>query len=717
MINDGSARAMEHLEEKVRILEDQLQQWERKFAAMAGHLESLRAIVDNARLPIAMKDEDGRYVYVNREFERLCQVPLTVLRGKDDFEVFPEPVARLFRDQDVQVVAAGTTLQFEETVPLLGEPHSFITEKFPVFDDHGDLRGVVAICTDITRHKELEHRLADDQERLAVTLRSLSDGVITTDRETRVLLLNRRAADLTGWTEEDARGRPLTEILALCREGGGGKNGNHLLDEILRNAPMVEGGLPGTAGTDAILTSRDGTRRPVTITVAPLPDHDHQTIGRVLVLRDDTLRRGMEQELLKTRKLESLQVLAGGIAHDFNNFLAAILGNLSLCSALTRKDGGKVPRLLGEAERATLLARNLTQQLLTFAKGGEPVKTVAALSEVIRDSASFLLRGSRTRCEYEIAADLWPVEVDTGQMSQVIQNVILNASQAMGGAGVIRIRCGNVGFPHGEMPGLPPGRYVRLAITDSGPGIPRDLQERIFDPFFSTKAGGTGLGLAITHSIVKRHGGHVGVQSAPDAGCTFTIHLPATEEIPFPRPTGTLTEGLPPGRHGERRETPVSRPTRGPTPAGPAPAKGMPPDPGADPRRRVLIMDDDSQLRTMLLEILVFLGYDVVACEDGAEAIRLYGKHLEAGKRFDAVIMDLTIPGGMGGREAIDGLRQLDPAAAVVVSSGFSSDPIMSRFAEFGFAGVLPKPYRIEDLERLFQGLFSQAPRVDPLPS
>ncbi|NLI76757.1 MAG: PAS domain-containing protein [Candidatus Riflebacteria bacterium] len=679
---------MEHLEEKVRLLEDQVHQWERKFAAQSGQLDSLCAIVDNARLPIAMKDGEGRYVYVNREFERLCQVPLTVLRGKDDFEVFPEPVARLFREQDTQVIEAGTTLQFEETVPLLGEPHSFITEKFPVFDEHGGLRGVVAICTDITRHKDLEHRLANDQERLAVTLRSLSDGVITTDPESCVLLLNRRAADLTGWTEEEARGRPLPEVLTLSREGGGG-NGNHLLEEILRNAPPVEAGLPGVADTDAILTARDGTRRPVTITVALLPNHDQQAIGRVLVLRDDTLRRGMEQELLKTRKLESLQVLAGGIAHDFNNFLAAILGNLSLCTALTRKGGGKVPRLLGEAERATLLARNLTQQLLTFAKGGEPVKTVAALPEVIRDSASFLLRGTQTRCEYAIDADLWPVEVDTGQMSQVIQNVILNASQAMGGAGVIRIRCGNVEFLREEIPGLAPGRYVRLAIADAGPGIPRDLQERIFDPFFSTKPGGTGLGLAITHSIVKRHGGHIGAHSATGAGCTFTIHLPAAEGVPLPHPA----------------------------PAAPAPATGTASTPATAPRRRILIMDDDSQLRTMLLEILVFLGYDVVACEDGAEAIRLYAKHLEAGKRFDAVIMDLTIPGGMGGREAVGGLRQLDPMATVVVSSGFSNDPIMSRFADFGFAGVLPKPYRIEDLESLFQGLFSQTARVGPPPA
>ncbi len=687
MRNSGSARAVEQLEKRIRLLEDQLHQWERKFAAMSGQLDSLRAIVDNARLPIAMKDAEGRYLYVNREFERLCQVPLAVLRGKDDFEVFPEPVARLFREQDAQVVAAGTTLQFEETVPLLGEPHSFITEKFPVFDDHGGLRGVVAICTDITRHKELEHRLADDQERLAVTLRSLSDGVITTDRESRILLLNRRAADLTGWTEEEARGRPLPEVLALSREGSGG-NGSHFLDEILRNTPPAGSAQPGTADTDAILTSRDGTRRPVTITAAPLPDHEHQTIGRVLVLRDDTLRRGMEQELLKTRKLESLKVLAGGIAHDFNNFLAAILGNLSLCSALTRKGGGKVPRLLGEAERATLLARNLTQQLLTFAKGGEPVKTVASLPEVIRDSASFLLRGTRTRCEYAIAPDLWPVEIDTGQMSQVLQNVILNASQAMGGAGVIRIRCGNVEFPREEIPGLPPGRYVRLAIADAGPGVPRDLRERIFDPFFSTKPGGTGLGLAITHSIVKRHGGHIGVQSPPGAGCTFTIHLPAAEGTPLPHPS----------------------------PSEPAPAGGTAPEPAAALRRRILIMDDDPLLRTMLLEILVFLGYDVVACEDGAEAIRLYGKHLEAGERFDAVIMDLTIPGGMGGREAIGGLRQLDPTALVIVSSGFNSDPIMSRFAEFGFAGVLPKPYRIEDLENLFQKLFAPAPRLDPPP-
>jgi PAS domain S-box-containing protein len=466
--------------------------------------------------------------------------------------------------------------------------------------------------------------------------------------------MNRVASELTGWSEEESHGQPLENVFSLQRE---------------HDEPPVK---MDWKSTGTLLVSRDGNRRPISLTVAPMPDKANQGIGHVLVFRDVTDQRRMEQELLKTRKLESLQVIAGGIAHDFNNFLTAVLGNISLASALTRGTAGNAHQLLAQAEQATLLARNLTQQLLTFAKGGEPVKTLASLSEVLHDSAGFLLRGSQVRCEYDMPEDLWPVEIDTGLMSQVIQNIILNASDAMSGTGVIRIRCQNVHLEAGMHPALPPGRYVLLTITDPGAGILPEIQEKIFDPFFSTKPGGTGLGLAITHSIVTRHGGHIGVQSRPGGGSTFAIHLPASiaNAVSQPEPLHTGT--------GENAASPVEKLAR-----------------------RVLIMDDDPLLRTTLGSLLEFLGYDVVPSAEGQEAINLYRAGHQQGFPFDLVIMDLTIPGGMGGREAVKILRDIEPAVQVIVSSGFSDDPIMSRFAENGFSGVLTKPYRLEDLEKV----------------
>ena len=506
---------------------------------------------------------------------------------------------------------------------------------------------------EIDERRAAQNDLVAEKERLAVTLRSIGDGVITTDKQGTIVLMNKVAEKLTGWPQEDAGGRPLGEIFHIINMKTGERYDN-VLDEVLTTGKIV-----GLA-EHTVLISRDGTERNIADSGAPIRDKESQIVGVVIVFRDVTEKIKMEEDLLKARKLESVGVLAGGIAHDFNNILAAIMGNISLAAILVKPED-KVHALLLEAEAASLGAKKLTQQLLTFSKGGEPVKQLTSIAEVIRDSASFILRGSNIRCEYNIPADLWPVEVDTGQISQVTQNIIMNASHAMPEGGVVNITCNNIAINDNAIQSLATGDYVKIAIKDRGIGISPHLIDKIFDPYFSTKHEGSGLGLAITHSIISKHNGHITVESEQGVGSTFTIFLPASKQKP-------ITE------HKEVEPMEIQ-------------GKGT-----------IMIMDDEEIVRKVAKEMLSLFGFEVVLAKDGREALELYKQHMQGGTPIDAVIMDLTIPGGMGGREAVTKLLAIDADAKVIVSSGYSNDPVMANYRDYGFSGVIDKPFRTQDL-------------------
>lgn len=377
-------------------------------------------------------------------------------------------------------------------------------------------------------------------------------------------------------------------------------------------------------------------------------------------LKEEENVRRLERQVQQTKNIESLGVLAGGIAHDFNNILMAVLGNLSLLSQAVAPDSPD-HLLVTEAEKASLRAKDLTQQLLTFAKGGEPIRETSSLEGVIVDSANFVLRGSNVAIKYDIPDDLWLVDIDKSQMSQVIQNIVINAKNAMHVGGTISITCQNVPDIQKEHVPLPIWkRYIKCTICDSGQGIPEHIIDKIFEPYFTTKQEGSGLGLAITYSIITRHQGDIYAQSEVGVGTSFLIYLPASEQ--------TLD----------------------------IPAK---PQPVFDVRNlRILVMDDDAMVRNVSEAMLTKLGHEVVLAADGEEAISIYG---DTGKNIDIVIMDLTIPGGMGGKDAVQELLKIDPMAKVIVSSGYSNDPIMANFREHGFCSAIVKPYQLQELSRV----------------
>lgn len=392
----------------------------------------------------------------------------------------------------------------------------------------------------------------------------------------------------------------------------------------------------------------------------------------LMIARDLTWYKKMEEELIKVQKLESVGVLAGGIAHDFNNILTAIMGNLSLAKIKTRP-GDPSRERLEIAEQACIRATDLTRQLLTFARGGAPVKETASIVGVIEESCRFALRGSNVGCDLDFAENVWPAEIDVGQVSQVINNIIINADQSMPDGGIIKLSVRNAVIDDSAEIPLPPGRYLKVAIQDQGTGIPKENLSRVFDPYFTTKPAGTGLGLASCYSIVRKHGGHITLESEVGVGTILQIYLPAS------------------AANLQKQYRTESQPLFG---------KG-----------KILIMDDEDMIREMLEHMLIELKYEVASVANGSEAVRLYEEAKEAGRPFDLVIMDLTIPGGMGGREAIGRLHEIDPMVKAVVSSGYSDSSIMSEYRKYGFSGAVLKPYRAMELSRIIDTVISGGER------
>jgi PAS domain S-box-containing protein len=501
---------------------------------------------------------------------------------------------------------------------------------------------------DVLRASEEKFATAFQRAPLLMTISALEDG--------RYLDVNETFCEVSGFRREEVVGRTSLElgwITPTDRE--------KVVQELQLHGRVKD--------LELVLTAKGG--RPVHCLYSSEPITIEGTRRLLAIALDVSEKVRLQEELTRSQRLESLGVLAGGLAHDFNNILTGILGNLSVARVFLGPEHRADERLV-ECEKAAVRAGQLTRQLLTFARGGAPVKQAVETSRLIAEAVSFALHGSKARGVVDLAPDLQWLDADEGQINQVLNNLLINALQAMPEGGEVRVRGANVDVTARSGLTLPPGEYVRVEVEDTGDGIPRELLDKIFDPYFTTKDGGTGLGLSSVYSIVKRHGGCVQVTSTPHQGSTFIVHLPAAA-------------------------------ARGPAAENSREEKHRPAGQG-----RVLVMDDEEMIRDVACQMLQAMGYQALSCPDGAAAVELYQEARERGNPWDAVILDLTVPGGMGGKEAAVQLRRIDPGVRLIVSSGYSNDPVVADCGAYGFAGAVVKPYSLQTLAKGLRQVFGE---------
>jgi PAS domain S-box-containing protein len=677
-------------------------------------------IINSSIDMIIAVDKNRKIIEFNKTAQKAFGYKLDDIIGKDIDILYNNPKDGL----EISKAISKTGKFFGEAINVRknGDTFPSLISASPLYDTEGNFLGVMGISRDITEQKMAEKELdryrthleelveertselrktnekllqeiigrmhAEDEliaekESLTVTLRSIGDGVIATDAKGNITVINNVAETLTGWSEKQAIGMYLNKIYKIVDEKTH-ECYESIIEKILINRELVD-------FSNIILVAKDGTERYITSSGSPIHSKDDNIIGVVLVFSDKTEKRKMEKELLKIEKLESIGILAGGIAHDFNNILTAIMGNISFAKSLYSKQKntkfkhlivkiGKILhtdviyknsknsllKTLTEAEKASFRARDLTLQLLTFSKGGMPVLKPSSVEEILKDSTKFALTGSNVGYKFYISDNLWQVKIDEGQISQVLNNMVINANQAMPEGGVIEISSENVIIQEGDVPPLKEGKYIKISIQDHGVGIPEENLPKIFDPFFTTKKTGNGLGLASAYSIINNHDGYISVESKLGVGTAFYIYLPACPEV-------TIIK--------ERKldEKPIN-------------GEG-----------KVLVMDDEYMIRELACNILSNIGYKAITAKDGIEAIELYKEAIESGCPFNAVILDLTVSGGMGGREAIQRIIEIDPEAKAIVSSGYSDDPVMSDFRKYGFINSLRKPYRVKELSDILR--------------
>jgi len=490
--------------------------------------------------------------------------------------------------------------------------------------------------------------LQKEKERLYKTITVLAPGIIEVDSSFGIELINESARKILLIGSSDVRLKDIRSILVVKDSDGNAVN--------LAGSDIISGSKFFDLYNPLIFSAGDD-KRSLTLRVSPLAI-DGNIYGYVFVIEDVTEIKRMKEHLINSSKLESLGIFAGGIAHDINNFFTGMLGAVALSKKNLYSDPSIALKYLEDAEYSALRARNLAEQLLTFSKGGEPVKKLISLPDLIKRSSEFALSGSKIKTNFEIDDNVKIVNADESQISQVLNNILINSAQLMS-EGNIYVRCKNISLKADNDYGVVPGDYVEISIEDEGPGIPEKFLGKIFDPFFSTKPSGSGLGLSVVYSVIKRHNGSILALNTA-RGAMFKFVLPASESY---------------------FESNVLACKSGQCYSG-----------------RVIIMDDDEMIRMVAEEIIKSFGFETYTASEGREAVEIFRKLHESGLKVDFVLLDLTIRGGMGGNEAFQLMRGIDPMLKGIVSSGYSHDTVMSNYRDYGFIAVLKKPYNIDEI-------------------
>ena len=619
--------------------------------ALEEALSLSRATLESTADGILVVDRQGRMVIGNRKFREMWRLPEEIyasgnndralsfvqdqLTDPEDFvakvrELYAQPAAEsfnIYHFKDGRVFEGYSIPQYLDT-QIVGRVWSF---------------------RDISARIRAEEGLRHSEEFLTDVFNSIQDGLSVLDSDLNIVRVN-PAMEKLGYPQPMV-GRKCYAVY-------------HNRSAPCEVCPSQETLLTGKPCRKIVKGHpANAPERFIEVQSFPLTNRNSgQAEGVIEYVRDVTETKRAEEERLRLSNLESLATLAGGIAHDFNNIFTAILGNIGL-AGLELQNTDRSRERLSAAEQACLQAQKLARQLLTFAKGGAPVKQLVAVEKLITESASFTCRGSQVQSAFSFPDHLWPVEADPGQISQVFQNLLINAMQAMPTGGTLTVRGENLVVQAGSDLPLAPGRYVKISVEDQGGGMPADYLTKIFAPYFTTKQKGSGLGLATAYSIVKNHQGHIAVASKLGAGTVFQVYLPASVKKMLPQPEED--RGLFSG-------------------------KG-----------KILVMDDEAMVRQVLDKMLSHLGYGAEFARDGDEALALFTQAQKSGEVFAAVILDLTVPGGLGGKETMERLLKIAPGVRAIVSSGYSEDPIMAKFEKYGFSGMIAKPFKVAELSKI----------------
>ena len=625
----------------------------------------LQTILDSISDFIFFKDKNGIFLGCNEAYaSRYIGLPKDRIIGHRDMDfISNQELVRKYIESDSQVMASGTPQTLKPWIVHANGRKALVEVlKTPFYDALGHIAGVIGVARDITERQLALEAVVHEKETAQRYLDIAGVMFCALNRAGDIVMINKKGSEILGYSDNELIGQNWFDV---CLP----ENCQEKVKTVF--ALQLAGEITPVEFYENSVINQNGEERLIAFHNTLL--HDDNGISGVLFSGEDVTEQRMTQnELLKNQKLESLGVLAGGIAHDFNNIITGIMGNISMARMSLIKPE-KVEQLLENAEKASMRASSLATQLLTFAKGGKPIKQRVSVGPILEETISLALRGVNVKGVIEIPEPLNSIEADEGQLSQVFNNLIINAVQAMPGGGLLTVKAVNTALESRNKQLLPQGGYVMLSFSDQGCGISKEDQNKIFDPYFTTKSGGNGLGLASASSIINRHGGHIGVESVVGAGAIFTIYLPSVDETPA--------------------EVHAASPTK-----------------TADTHigGSILVMDDEKMIRDILTEMIEYLGYQVTTCENGEEAIAKYEADIESAKPFLAVIMDLTIPGGMGGKEAAEYILAIDPKASLIVSSGYSNDPIMSNYGSYGFIGAVTKPYNIDQLSQLLSLVLSK---------